>query len=358
VRRAITLAGTLAIVVLLALPVLAGTLSETYTDMFSAQTFSGNDGTLDYSGPWIEIGESNGPKSGYVWVWNHSYCEGEFCLKMGGTDADAQGRGAYRAVDLTDATQAKLIFDYGRELLGETSTGTAVVQISPDGGNTWNSLKTISLDSDDSGLKFRTTVVITQWATTDTLIRFKITEAEGIEMYWLIDNVTVDATFEASATTTTTKPPETTTTTKPPETTTTTQPPETTTTTKPHAEEPKPGETTTTRAPETTTTTPPRTTTTLARTTESDGGVPPENREALIEKTGLAVTTALPPIAMPSATSDDSAGPRPHAEPIEALAAAFFTESGSYGGNLLPAVGLGIVIAVVSLLGVRSRRQD
>lgn len=363
VRRPITFAVTAALLVMIAIPALAGETTETHLDMFSAQGFGGNDGTLDYAGPWIEIGESDGPTSGYVRVWDHLYCDNALCLKVGGTDGNAGGHGAYRVVDLSGATRAKLTFESGTELLGENSRGTAVVQVSPNGGDTWSTIKTFSLDSDDGDIKFRTTIVITDWATPDTVIRFMITEAPDLGAYWLIDNVAVEAWFEeAPATTTeppettTTEPPETTTTEPPePTTTTTTEPPETTTT-KP----PEPTTTTTTTRPlePTTTTSVPRTTTSTAPPLTFDEDVSPEDQDTMMNKSGLAVTAAMPPIAVSTSSLDESSQATPHAKPVEALAAAFFTHAGSYGGNLLPSIALGIVIAVVCILGIGSRKEE
>jgi len=366
-RRVLALAGMVVVTVSFTVPSFASEPDTTYLDKFSSQGFGGNDGTHEFNGPWVEIGESNGPTSGYVRVWDHSYCDGTFCMKMGGADEEASGHGAYRAIDLTGAIWARLIFDHGRELLDDDSEGTSLVQVSPNGGDTWNTVKTISLDTDDGGMKFQTTVVISEWATPDTLIRFLITEAENLEAYWLIDDVTVEARF-GEATTTTTEPP-TTTTTEPP-TTTTTEPPTTTTT--------EPPTTTTTRAPVTTTTTrpvmrdttttttsvpwttttDPRPTTTTTPPVVSEEDASPEDREMMMDKSGLIVTAAMPAIAMPTSTAEGSSQSRPHAEPVEALAAAFFTDSGDYGGNLLPSVVLGIVIAVVCLIGIRSRKED
>jgi len=358
--RKLALAATiLTIAALTALPVLAGEVNGTYLDGFTSQTYGGNDGTLEFNGAWIEVGEADGPTSGNVWVWDHEYCDGEFCLKMGGEDEEAEGRGVYRAVDLAGATSAKLRVDYGRELLDDESEGTAVIQVSPDGGDTWLTLKTISLDKDDGGLLTDNTFEIDEWATADTRIRFMITEAEGLKAYWLIDNVTVEVAFETTTkptttTTTTTKP--TTTTTVTVQTTTTTKPRVTTTTTKPHKNTESEPTTTTSTVPRTTTAIPTTTSTTLPP--DPRDALPPEEHDMMMDKTSLAVTSAMPPTAMPAALSGDASTLTSRAQPVEMIATAFFTESGSYGGNILPAIVLGVVIAVVSLLGVSSRKRD
>ena len=333
-RRAALLVGLTLLGTMIALPAFATTPDSTYLDTFGTQSFGGNDGDRDFSGPWIEMGESNGPTVGYVWVWDHPYCDGAFCLKMGGIDQEAAGHGAYRAVDLTGATWAKFSFKYGFEALDDDSEGSAVVQVSPDGGGSWTTLETVDLDSDDRGLEDSKSFDITEWATSVTLIRFMITEAENLELYWLIDNVTVQATFEGTSTTTTAPPTTVSTSTKPKATTSTT----------------------TTTQPRTTTTMPRTTTTTVPPVPGVD--VPSEDHDTMMDKKGLAIVQATPPMAMPAiATSGDSESFQ-HAEPVEALAAAFFTDSGNYGGNLLPSIALGIVIAVVTLLGIGSRKED
>jgi hypothetical protein len=47
-----------------------------------------------------------------------------------------------------------------------------------------------------------------------------------------------------------------------------------------------------------------------------------------------------------------------HVEPVQAIAAAFFTETGNYGGSFVPSIALGILIAIVSLIGIGSRKED
>jgi hypothetical protein len=78
----------------------------------------------------------------------------------------------------------------------------------------------------------------------------------------------------------------------------------------------------------------------------------------MMSKTALAVPAASGTNAMPASLTGDSTSQGRHIEPVEAFAAAFLTESGNYGGDLLPSVLLGIVIAVVSLIGLGSRREN
>jgi hypothetical protein len=380
-RRIGTVLSVMAVGWTLAVPALATQSIPEFYDTFAEQSYDGKDGTLDFDGPWIEKGENNGPTSGFVRVWPHEYCGGGYCLKMGGSDENAAGHGAYRAVDLTGATTAMLSFEDGVQLLDDDSDGTAVVQISADGGSSWRTLDTINLDRDDGAVSFHKKYNIKDSSSSDTVIRFKITDAEDLDAYWIIDNVAIEATFETTTTTTTTtEPPKpTSTTTEPPKpTSTTTEPPEPTTTTsttearettttthprdketkKPEKPEPPEETTTTTARPNTTTTSRVVTTTTKEPPAILGSGVPPADRETMMGKTALAVPAASGTTAMPASLTGDPAAGRPHIEPLAAFAAAFLTESGNYGGNLIPSVILGIVIAVVSLIGISSRKES
>lgn len=78
----------------------------------------------------------------------------------------------------------------------------------------------------------------------------------------------------------------------------------------------------------------------------------------MLSKTALAVPAASGTTAMPASMVSGSVPEDHHVEPVEAFAAVFLTESGSYGGNLLPSVVLGIVIAAVSLIGIGTRRES
>ena len=162
-------------------------------------------------------------------------------------------------------------------------------------------------------------------------------------MYLVIDDVTIEADFSVATTTTT--EPEPTTTTVPPTTTTTTMTAVTTTIVR--------TETTTTTKPNRTVET---STTTTAPVERHE--VSPEDHHTMMDKTDLAIVASMPPMALPTSLTQDGEGEVPHAEPVEALAAAFFTESGSYGGNLLPSVVLGVIIAVLTLAGIGHRNQD
>jgi hypothetical protein len=78
----------------------------------------------------------------------------------------------------------------------------------------------------------------------------------------------------------------------------------------------------------------------------------------MMGKTALAVPTLSAVNALPASLSSGATVEGHHADPVEVFAAAFFTESGDYGGNLLPSIVLGILIATVSLIGIRNRHEE
>ena len=138
---------------------------ETYRDEFGAISYSGNDGTLNWTGDWIEVGESNGPTRGRVRVRSSSRCVASSnCLSIGADQRKINGRGAYREADLLGATSAALSFMFDER--GE-SVGVDV-EVSGDGGASWTTLELITSGT-PAGLK---TYDITAYAAVDTQIRF------------------------------------------------------------------------------------------------------------------------------------------------------------------------------------------
>jgi len=393
-RRAIDAAVLGTVVMLLTatwvLPALAESLTVTFSDHFDTQSYSGNNGTKPFATDWIEFGEKDGAGSGLLRVYNHTFCDGDWCFKMGGSSVELTGIGVARGADLEGAVNARLSLDWGRELLGSTN-GSVSIQVSPDGAY-WRTLKTVALDDDDDGkLKHHESWNIIEWATGTTQIRIISLDGSDVESYFVVDNVEIQTTYEGgqtttttttteppttSTTTTTTKPPvvTTTTTTKPPEvtTTTTTKPPTTTTTTKPPTTTTtRPPPATTTTVPPTTTTVPPTTTTT---TTTAPAAAPPPpsppppdrtdlpeagTQESFESKTGLVARDSMPSIAVPGAgTTRDAAAEASHPTgltPVQGMMATFTTSAESLQSNLLASLALGLLVAWLAVRGIGGR---
>jgi hypothetical protein len=250
------------IVVLNVLPAFAQTV-VTVRDEFRAVSYSGNDGSATFSGPWAERGESDGPNAGSVRVVTDVRCAGGAgnCLRLGSDGGDLEPLAVDRAVDLDGADAATLRFTWRRDSQGQVN-GAVRVRVSANGGSSWSTLSTIAI----AGSQGSSSAVfdISAWASGSTVIRF---DGLGtvVTGYILLDDVEVRAEIAASSTTTTTAPSSTTTTSTVPGATTTTIPPGPTTTTT----SPFPGTTTTTVPGGSTTTTSPGDTTSTTSTTST-----------------------------------------------------------------------------------------
>jgi len=87
-------------------------------DEFTDSSFSGSDGPNAWASDWIEIGESDGAEEGAIQVNNDGrVCVSGDCLVLG-HKLDANGKGAYRKVDLDRATSVLVTFGYRRHMHG------------------------------------------------------------------------------------------------------------------------------------------------------------------------------------------------------------------------------------------------
>lgn len=226
----------------------------TYRDNFDSVSYSGNDGTTPWSGSWLESGESDGPATGRVRVVTRSECVAGSCGRLSaGSNTTA---GIHRRADLSGASAATLTFSYRRTKSGGAA-GIARVSVSSDGGGSWSTLATYTLDVTDDNQSVQS-FGITPYLTTQTQVRFRVESTPGQSGTFYFDNVQISASFPDPTTTTSTSTTSTTTTSSPPSTTsTTTSSPPSSTATGP------PSSTTTTLASTTTTAPPSSTTTTL-----------------------------------------------------------------------------------------------
>jgi len=120
----------------------------TFRDEFRVMGFNGDDGSLPWSGPWYEIGESDGPNAGAVRVKVTSDCVAEACIEIGkltGNDGSAIGRQA----DLSGAGSAVLNFSYNRENSLAAGTGIRLLA-SATGASPWTQVAYYSLDAEDA----------------------------------------------------------------------------------------------------------------------------------------------------------------------------------------------------------------
>ncbi|MEX0864106.1 MAG: hypothetical protein WD269_04435 [Acidimicrobiia bacterium] len=216
-----------------------------YRDDFKSTTYSGNDGSLTWGGPWAEIGEDDGPDIGWVHVMDDPHCSGNKCLHIDSTGVNLDSLGAVRYADTSVFEQATLSYYLDGEVLLNVTVST---QVTTDGSG-WQTIdtNTILVLGDSSGER---TISIDDFLSEGFGVRFVVSGILNGEVY--IDNVEIEGDLVVDPTTTTTSEPSTTTTTQP------------TTTTKPTTPDTRPNTTSTTATSTTTTTTRPGT-----------GGVPP-----------------------------------------------------------------------------------
>jgi len=80
--------GAIFVLVLLVPALVAGASGgagvQSYEDRFDEVSYSGSNGSLEWSAPWVEGGESNGPGSGGIKVVSSDGCSGGMCLEIHG----------------------------------------------------------------------------------------------------------------------------------------------------------------------------------------------------------------------------------------------------------------------------------
>ncbi len=146
---------------------------STVRDEFEYSLFFGDNGSAVWRFPWVEIGEQDGPgDGGEIEVEVDRTCFDGPCLNVE-ADAGSEGVAAVREVDLSGVDSAILSFIYGYD--GDAGS-QIVFEVSSDGGISWTTLETYTLDRVLLGQ--RASYDLTPWATLRTQIRFRVTVAE------------------------------------------------------------------------------------------------------------------------------------------------------------------------------------
>lgn len=161
-----------------------------YEDRFSNQSFGGSDGTASWAGPWIEIGESDGPASGAIDVQTNGQCHTGRCLRIGKNGSDDAS--VLRAFDSSGASSVILTFDYRRQFNssgpGSGGAGSIVLAASSD-GTTWTTMDTFALAIND-GSQQEASYDLTAYAGSAAAIRFALIGGLD-ESHINIDNVSL-----------------------------------------------------------------------------------------------------------------------------------------------------------------------
>ena len=258
-------AAAIIVVVLLVPAVVAGASGggaseETYKDYFDTVSYSGNNGSLDWSGPWVEGGESDGPGSGAIRVVSSGSCHEGRCLELrGGILSQPIIR---RQADLSEFVEARLHFRAHLIPAPLVSTGRLSVEVRGDGSG-WSSVADYAL-TEAGG--HSDSVDISGYLGDDFEVRFLLGGQLLLADKVYIDDVKVIGSVPVATTTSTT--------------------------------------TTTTTTTSTTSTTTPSTPTTTS--TSTPGGTSPSTTTPA---TGTATSSPAAPSGSPTTTIDTAAGP-------------------------------------------------
>ena len=159
-------------------------INETVRDAFNSTSFSNNDGIVDWAGDWLETGESDGPTSGDLSIYNNQ-------LRIRDDRRDIE-----RAVDLSGVDTAVLTFDYRRSSL-DRSSDYIDLEISTDGGASWTKLDSFVGPANDSSMRTASYNII-DYTSSHTVIRFATSNYLSNYDYLYVDNLEIAYTWSES----------------------------------------------------------------------------------------------------------------------------------------------------------------
>lgn len=170
--------------------------ADTVRDEFNTiASYTGNDGTANWSNDWQELGESDGPGAGEVEVLLDARCAAVNCLRIGGNNVNINGRGASRQADLSAAASATLTFSYRRKVAGGGG-GSINLDVWDNDLSTWDTLQTYQLNGND-GSNVPQNFDISAYMFANSQIRFIGTGA-SVRSQFFIDNVEIDYTLSGA----------------------------------------------------------------------------------------------------------------------------------------------------------------
>ena len=147
--------------------------AETVRDNFEVRQWNNNDGTVNWSGNWIEVDGASTPPSptnGNVWITNGGELRVEDQPNTGGQPSAA------RQVNLAGATSATLSFDW-RTTNGVDNSDSVIVEVSANGGASWTTLENFTgLSGSNSGSRAYN---ITPYAAANTQVRIRVNNLYG-----------------------------------------------------------------------------------------------------------------------------------------------------------------------------------
>lgn len=153
-------------------------------DRWETASFGNNNGTTNWTGNWIEIGEADGAAASDV----RQITDGtNRVLQL--QDNDNGGEGVRRQVNLGGRTVASLSFNYRRSGLDGSSDYVAV-SVSSNGGTSWIELDRIEGPNNDTTYQFAE-FDISSYIATNTQVRFLTSPTMGGTDIVYFDNIRV-----------------------------------------------------------------------------------------------------------------------------------------------------------------------
>ncbi len=157
---------------------------DTYLDTFDTGDYTGSQGTLSWTGPWQEIGESDGDGDGDLTVTED---QGEQRLRI--KDNDNGGEGFRREADLSGHSNATLSFDFRRESF-DNANDYVTLSLSTNGSD-WTEIEVFAGAATDSGYTSRSYPLLPAQISSTTQIRFLGSSSLGRNDKFWIDEVTI-----------------------------------------------------------------------------------------------------------------------------------------------------------------------
>ncbi len=162
-----------------------------FRDEFTTISYSGNNGSEDWSNSWQEQGESDGSSSGLVRVVNTSNSSSSpNALRIGRIEGSIDGLGVSRTAGLSDAGFATLSFWYKYQKVDDGG-GSINLSVWDDDNSLWVSLDTFD-QSDATGTY---SYNITAYISANTQIRF-LGSGFSTGSYFYFDDVQIEAICE------------------------------------------------------------------------------------------------------------------------------------------------------------------
>ena len=155
-------------------------------DKFDTRAYDNNDGNVDWSDSWLELGEENGPKGGNVKIARRN----KYLLIR-----TAGNIGIERQLpDFTGAVDATLSFDYMRSKL-DNADDYVSIQIRVNNTTDWQELTRIAGPKNNKSYK-GLTLDITEFAGPNTTIRLISSPTLGRKDEIRFDNIKIEWAFE------------------------------------------------------------------------------------------------------------------------------------------------------------------